>query len=87
MLGQFSGKEQPDGGLDFPGSDGGPLIVMGQAGSFSGYSFENVVNERIHDRHSLGGHASIRVDLLQNLVNVDGIGFPPLSSFFSYLPW
>ena len=26
MLGQLARKEQPDGGLDFPRSDGGPLV-------------------------------------------------------------
>ena len=28
MLGQFTGEEEPDGGLDLPGGDGGSLIVV-----------------------------------------------------------
>ena len=32
MLGQFTGEEQPDGSLDFPGGDGGPLVVVSQTG-------------------------------------------------------
>jgi len=34
VLGQFSGQEKPDRGLDLPGGDGGPLVVVSQAGSF-----------------------------------------------------
>ena len=78
MLGQLTGKEQPDGGLDFPGGDGGPLVVVGQTGSFSGDSLENVIDERVHDGHGLGGNTGIGVNLLEHLVDVDGVGFTPL---------
>ena len=30
MLGQLSGQQEPDGGLDLPGGDGGPLVVVGE---------------------------------------------------------
>ena len=30
MLGQLSGQEEPDDGLDLPGGDGGPLVVVGK---------------------------------------------------------
>ena len=33
VFGQFTGKEEPDGGLNFPGGDGVPLVVVGQLGS------------------------------------------------------
>ena len=37
MLGQFTGEEKPDGSLDLPGGDGGPLVVVGKtAGLTSG---------------------------------------------------
>ena len=78
VLGQLTGKKQPDGGLDFPGSDGGPLVVVSQTGSFSGDSLENVVDERVHDGHGLGGNSGIGVDLLEHLVDVDGVRFTPL---------
>ena len=32
---------------------------------------EDVRDERVHDRHGLGGDTSVRVNLLQHLVNVD----------------
>ena len=36
MLGQLSGQEEPDSGLDLPGGDGGPLVVEGEFGGLSG---------------------------------------------------
>ena len=82
VLGQFTGEEKPDGSLDLPGGDGGPLVVVGKAGSLSRDSFEDVIDERVHDGHGLGGNASVRVNLLQHLVDVDGIGFLSLLLLF-----
>ena len=31
VLGQLPGQEEPDGGLDLPGGDGGPLVVVSEA--------------------------------------------------------
>ena len=78
VLGQLTREQEPHSGLNFPGGDGGPLVVVGQTGRFSGDSLENVVHERIHDGHSLGGHTGVRVDLLEDLVNVDGVALLPL---------
>ena len=78
MLGQFTGEEQPDGGLDFPGGDGGPLVVVGKTGGLGGDALEDVIDERAHDGHSLGADASVGVDLLEDLVDVDGVGLLPL---------
>ena len=77
MLGQFTGEEEPDSSLDFPGGDGGPLVVVGKTGGLGGDALEDVIDERVHDGHGLGGDASVRVNLLQHLVDVDGIGFLP----------
>ena len=54
MFGQFSGEEEPDGGLDLPGSDGGPLVVVGQFGSLGSDTLEEIVDEGVHDAHGLG---------------------------------
>ena len=75
VFGQFSGEEEPDGGLDLPGSDGGPLVVVGQFGSLSSDTLEEIVDEGVHDAHGLGGDTGIGVHLLQHLVDVDGIRF------------
>ena len=77
VLGQLTGEEEPDSGLDLPGGDGGPLVVVGQTGSLSGDPLEDVVDEGVHDAHSLGGNTGIGVNLFQYLVDVDGIRFLP----------
>ena len=61
--------------LDLPASDGVLLVVVGQAGRLGGYPLEDVVHERVHDAHGLGGDASVGVDLLHHLVDVDGVAF------------
>ena len=77
VFGQFSGEEEPDGSLDLPGSDGGPLVVVGQFGSLGSDTLKEIVDERVHDAHGLGGDTGIGVHLLQHLVDVDGVRFPP----------
>ena len=79
MFGQFTGEEKPDGSLDLPGGDGGSLVVVGQTGSFSSDTFEDIVDEGVHDAHGLGGDTSVGVDLLQHLVDVDSVGFLPFA--------
>ena len=81
VLGQFTGEEEPDGSLDFPGGDGGPLVVVGKTGSLGGDALEDVVDEGVHDGHSLGADASVGVDLLEDLVDVDRVRFLPLLAF------
>ena len=82
MLGQLSGEEKPDSRLDLPGSDGRPLVVVGETGGLSGDSFEDVVDERVHDAHGLGRDSGVRVNLFQHLVDVDGVRFLSLLLLF-----
>ena len=79
VLGQLSGQEEPDRGLDLPGGDGGPLVVVGELAGLSGDALEQVVDERVHDAHGLGGDTGVGVHLLEDLVDVDGIGLLPLA--------
>ncbi|XP_053117304.1 uncharacterized protein LOC128329717 [Hemicordylus capensis] len=65
-------RQEAHGRLDLPGSDGGALVVVGQAGGLGGDALEDVVDEGVHDAHGLGGDAGVGVDLLQHLVDVDG---------------
>ena len=82
MLGQFSGEEKPDSRLDLPGSNGRPLVVVSETGGLGSDSFEDVVDERVHDAHGLGRDAGVRVHLLQHLVDVDGVRFLSLLLLF-----
>lgn len=82
MLGQFTGEEKSDGGLDLPRGDGGPLVVVGETRSLGGDSLEDVIDERVHDGHGLGRDTSVGVNLLQHLVDVDGVRFLSLLLLF-----
>ena len=77
VLGQLTGEEEPDSSLDLPGGDGGPLVVVGETAGLSSDPLEQVVDKRVHDAHGLGGDTSVWVHLLQDLVDVDGIGLFP----------
>ena len=79
VLGQLTGEEEPHGGLDLPGGDGGPLVVVGEPGGLGGDALEDVVDEGVHDGHGLGGDTGVGVHLLEDLVDVDGIGLLPLA--------
>ena len=74
MLGQFTGEEKSDGGLDLSGRDGRLLVVLGESGGLVGDSLEDVGHERVHDGHGLRGDTGVGVDLLEDLVDVDGVG-------------
>ena len=50
---------------------------MGKTGSLSCDTLEDVIHEGVHDGHGLAGYTGVRVHLLQDLVDVDGVGFPP----------
>ena len=77
VLGQLTGQEETDSGLDLSAGDGGPTVVVSQTGGLGGDSLEDIVDERVHDAHCLAGDTSIGVNLLQHLIDVDAVGFPP----------
>lgn len=78
MLSQLTREQKPDGSLNLPGGDGRSLVVVSQAGGFSGDALENVVHKAVHDRHGLAGNSGIGMNLLQNFVDVNGIALLPL---------
>ena len=77
VLGQFTGQEQTDGGLDLSAGDGGAAVVVRQTAGLGGDTLEDVVHERVHDAHGLGADARVRVHLLQHLVDVNAVALPP----------
>ena len=60
-------------GLDFAASDGVFLVVVSQAGGLGGDALKQVVHEGVHDAHGLAGDTGVGVNLLQHLVDVDGV--------------
>lgn len=100
---QLTRQQKSNSCLDFPTGDCWSFVVVGQTRRFSSDSFENVVHERIHDRHGLAGNTSVGMDLFQDFVDVDSETFLPallpllfvtgtdallsLSGFFDSLSW
>jgi hypothetical protein len=71
VLGELTREHQAHGGLNLAGGDGGLLVVAAQLGSLGRDLLEQVVDKRVHDAHALGTNTSVRVHLLQHLVDVD----------------
>ena len=82
VLGQFTGQEKTDSCLDFSAGDGGPFVVVSQTRGLGSDALKDIIDERVHDIHGLAGDSGVWVDLLQHLVDVDAVAFPPLPSAF-----
>lgn len=78
VLGKLAGQQESYSSLYLSAGDGLALVVVSKARSFSGNSFEDVVDEGVHDGHALGADPGVGVDLLQDLVDVDRVRFLPL---------
>lgn len=77
VLGQFTGQEETYGGLNLPAGDGRTFVVVGEAGSFGGDTFEDVVHETVHDGHRLARDTGVGMYLFQHLVDVDSVALLP----------
>ena len=73
VLGQLSREEETDSGLDFARSNGGLLVVTSKTTRLLGNTLEDILDEGVHDLHSLLGDTGIGVDLLQHTVDVGGV--------------
>ena len=67
VLGKLSWQQEADRGLNLTRSDSGPLVVVSQPTRFGSDSFEQIIDERVHDAHRLGRDTGVGVDLLQHL--------------------
>ena len=77
VLGQLTGQEETDSGLDLSAGDGWSPVVVGKTAGLGSDTLEDIVDKGVHDAHGLAGYTSVGVDLLQDLVDVDGVRFPP----------
>ena len=83
VLGELTGQQETDSGLDLPAGDGRLLVVVGESGGLVSDALEDVVDKAVHDAHGLAGDTGVGVDLLQNLVDVDSVAFLPLPAALS----
>ncbi len=73
MLGELAGENEADGSLDLSGRESGLLGVASELSALCDDLLEDVANEGVHDGHALLGDASLRVNLLEHLVDVRGV--------------
>ena len=78
VLGELTGEEEADGGLNLAGGEGALLVVADELGGLTGDLLEDIVDEGVHDAHGLLGDAGLGVNLLEDTVDVDGEGFDSL---------
>lgn len=78
MLGEFSRKQETNGGLNFTGCEGLGVVVGSKLSRLGGDALEEISDKGVHDAHGLGRDTGVRMNLLEHLVDVDGVGFTPL---------
>merc|ERR1719512_103524 len=75
VLRQLPWQHQAHCRLDFATRQGAPLVVITQQlRRLRGDAVEDVVHEAVHNEHTPLADAAIRVDLLENLVDVECVG-------------
>ena len=80
VLDEITTKGELDCSLDLTGGDGGPLVDLGKTASLGSDPLKQVVGHGVEDAHGLGMDTYVGVDLLQNPLDVDGVGrLPPPS--------
>ena len=84
MLGKLSWKHKTNGSLDLSARKSCLLVVGGKLSGFGGDTFKDIVDEGVHDRHTLLGDTGIGVDLLQDLVDVRRVS---LDALLALLGW
>jgi len=70
VLGKFTRQDESDRCLNLSGRDGGLLVVGSELGSFGGDALKDVIDERVQDGHGTVGDTGVRVDLLEDFVDV-----------------
>ena len=78
MLSKLTGEHQTYSSLNLSGRESRLLIVSGKLSSLGGDTLEDIIDEGVHDGHSLLGNSSVGVDLFEDLVNVRRVGFDTL---------
>jgi hypothetical protein len=80
VLGELTGEDEADGGLDLAGREGALLVVPDQVAGLGGDAREDVVDERVHDGHGAARDAGVGVHLLEDLVDVGRVRLDALAA-------
>ena len=69
MLRKFSREQESDRRLDFTRRDRLPLVLVSKTRCLASDSFEDVVDERVHDAHRSAGNTNVGMNLFENSVD------------------
>ena len=75
VLCKLSREEEADSSLDLTGREGGLLVVSGKLGCLKSDSVKDIVDERVEDGDASLGDTGLRVNLLEDLVDVRRVAF------------
>ena len=78
MLGKLPWKNESYSSLDLPGSNSWLLVVAGESRCLVRQFLKDIIDETVHNSHGLAGNTDIRMDLLENLEDVDLVGLNSL---------
>ena len=73
MLCKLTRKEKSNRGLDLAWGDRFPLVMVSKSWCFASNSFEDIIDEGVHDAHRSTGNTNIWMNLLQNSIDETSI--------------
>lgn len=73
MLCKLTRKEKSNRGLDLAWGDRFPLVMVSKSWCFASNSFEDIIDEGVHDAHCSTGNTNIWMNLLQNSIDETSI--------------
>ena len=89
MLCKLTRKEKSNRCLDFARRNSFSLVMLSKSRCFACNPFKDVIDEGVHDAHGFAGNTNIRMNLLQNSIDVTSITLlscsPSLDNFRSSL--
>ena len=85
VLDELTRKEELDCGLDLTGGDGGLLVAVSKTAGLGSDPLKQIHVHGVEDAHGLGMDTNVGVDLLQNPLDVDGVGLLPPPSLLLLL--
>jgi len=80
VLGELAREDESDGGLDLAGRHRLPLVETDELAGFGGDPGERVPDKGVQDGHGPLGNSGVRVDLLEDTVDVDVVGLARLAA-------
>ena len=86
VLGELTREDKAYSGLYLSGGHGGLLVVLAKPSCLTSDTSEGVADEGVEDGHGALGDSGVRVDLLEDAVDVDVVGLSWFPTVFLARP-